>query len=154
VKRLSTWDTYVKEAMKDGDRSIELPLTEDESYVITYPTRAQGRKIADAQLRGNTDDLLIAMLGEAAGERVKELSENWPAFVLDAFLEDVMKKFGMLPEDEDDDDSEDKDNEEPAPAAKSTATSSTNGAGVNGRKAPGKAPAKRRTTTRATTSKR
>ncbi len=148
MKRLSTWDTYVKEAMKDGDRSIELPLTEDESYVITYPTRAQGRKIADAQLRGNTDDLLIAMLGEAAGERVKELSENWPAFVLDAFLEDVMKKFGMLPEDEDD--TGDKDNEEPAPAAKST----RNGAAVNGRKAPGKAPARRKATTRATTSKR
>lgn len=144
MKRLSTWDTYVSEAMKDGDRAIELPLTEDESYVIGYPTRRQGRKIAKAQREGDTDALLIAMLGEAAGERVKELSEDWPAFVLDEFLIDVMRKFGMLPEDGTDrsDEDEDEDDEAPPPVRKPA----TNGRSrVNG--TAGKAPARRKSPT-------
>ena len=98
MKRLSTWDTYVQEALRGGDRSIELPLTEDESYIVGYPTRRQGREIAKAQREGDTDALLVAMLGDEAGNRVKELAEDWPAFVLDEFLIDVMRKFGMIPD--------------------------------------------------------
>jgi hypothetical protein len=100
MKRLSTWDTYVREATKDGDRSIELPLTQDEVFVVRYPTRRQGREIAKAQRAGDTDALLVAMLGEDAGTRVKELAEDQPSYVLDEFLLDVMKKFGMIPDDE------------------------------------------------------
>ena len=100
MKRVSTWDTYVREATKKGDRSIEIPLTEDEVFVVQYPTRRQGREIAKAQRMGDTDALLVAMLGEAAGTRVQELSEDQPGYVLDEFLMDVMKKFGMIPDDE------------------------------------------------------
>lgn len=100
MKRLSTWDTYVREATKKGDRSIELPLTQDEVFVVKYPTRRQGREIAKAQRIGDTDALLVAMLGEAAGTRVKELAEDQPSYVLDEFLIDVMRKFGMIPDDE------------------------------------------------------
>lgn len=107
MKRLSTWDTYVQEATKDGDRSIELPLTEDEVFVVGYPTRRQGREIAKAQVAGDTDALLVAMLGKDAGTRVKELAEDQPAYVLDEFLIDVMKKFGMIPDVEDIKDSDD-----------------------------------------------
>lgn len=101
MKRLSTWDTYVQEAGKAGDRSIELPLTEDEVFIVAYPTRRRGREIAKAQREGDVDALLVAMLGEEAGRRVAELAEDQPSYVLDEFLIDVMKKFGMLPDDED-----------------------------------------------------
>lgn len=101
MKRLSTWDTYVREAKKQGDRSVELPLTEDEVFVVQYPTRRHARLIAQAQRVGDIDALLVAMLGEDAGRRVSELAEDQPAYVLDEFLLDVMKKFGMLPDDED-----------------------------------------------------
>jgi hypothetical protein len=144
VKRLSNWDTYVQEAMKDGDRSVELPLTDDESYVITYPTRKQGREIAKAQREGDTDALLVAMLGEAAGTRVRELSEDWPAFVLDAFLLDVMKKLGMIPEDEDPRDEEQEFDADIAKAEPATVTTRRNGKTPA---SPGKAPAKRRSNT-------
>jgi hypothetical protein len=100
VKRLSTWDTYVREASKEGDRSIELPLTEDEVFIVRYPTRRQAREIANAQRVGDVDGLLVAMLGETAGKRVAELAEDQPSYVLDEFLLDVMKKFGMLPDDD------------------------------------------------------
>lgn len=105
MKRLSGWDTYVREATRKGDRSIELPLTPDETYVITYPTRRQGKAISKAQAEGDTDAMLIALIGEEAGTRVLELSEDEPSYVLDEFLIDVMKKFGMLIDDEDDGDS-------------------------------------------------
>jgi hypothetical protein len=103
VKRTSTWDTYVQEARKKGDRSIEFPLTEDEVFVIPYPTRRQGRKIAQAQRTGDTDALILAMLGEEAGKRVIELAEDEQSDVLDELLLDVMRKFGMIPDDEDGD---------------------------------------------------
>jgi hypothetical protein len=97
----------VREATKKGDRSIELPLTPDEVFIVTYPTRRRGREIAQAQRIGDTDALLVAMLGEAAGKRVSELAEDQPAYVLDEFLVDVMKKFGMIPDDEDIQDADD-----------------------------------------------
>jgi hypothetical protein len=102
VKRVSTWDTYVKEARKKGDRAIEIPLTEDEVFIVKYPTRRQGREIAKAQRTGDTDALIVAMLGKEAGARIIELAEDEQADVLDEFLIDVMKKFGMIPDDEDD----------------------------------------------------
>lgn len=101
MKRLSTWDTYVKEAQAKGDRSIEIPLTEDEIYHVDYPTRRQGRLIVESQIKGDTDGVLLGLLGEAAGTRVKELAEDQPAYVLDEFIVDVMKKFGMIPDDDD-----------------------------------------------------
>lgn len=101
MKRLSTWDTYVREAKKEGDRSIELPLTDDEVFIVKYPTRRQAREITRSQRVGDTEALLIALLGEAAGTRVNELAEDQPAYVLDEFLVDVMKKFGMIPDDDD-----------------------------------------------------
>lgn len=100
MKRLSTWDTYVREANKAGDRSIELPLTEDESFIVRYPTRRRSRDIAKAQREGDTDALLIALLGEEAGKRVCDLAEDQPTYVLDEFLLDVMKKFGFIPDDD------------------------------------------------------
>lgn len=102
MKRVSTWDTYVKEARKKGDRAIEIPLTEDEVFIVKYPTRRQGREIAKAQRTGDTDALIVAMLGKEAGARIIELAEDEQADVLDEFLIDVMKKFGMIPDDEDD----------------------------------------------------
>jgi hypothetical protein len=122
VKRLSSWDTYVEEATKGGDRSIEFPITADECYQITYPSRARGRQIAKAQGEGNTDRLVLALLGDEAGQRVLELAEERPAFVLDELLLDVMRKFGMIPEDEaaDDADTDTDDTEgldEPRPSA-------------------------------------
>jgi len=102
VKRLSTWDTYVQEAAKKGDRCIELPLTDDEVFVIQYPTRRQGRAAAKAQRTGDVDGLLVALLGKEPGKRVAELAEDQPAYVLDEFIVDVMRKFGMIADDEDD----------------------------------------------------
>lgn len=140
MKRLSGWDTYVREAKKGGDRSIELPLTPDESYIISYPTRAQGRLIAKAQAAGDTDALLVGMLGEEAGKRVQELAEDEPAFVLDEFLMDVMRKFGMIPDNESDpEDDDDSSTEERPPTA-------ANGTARNGRAVKGKAPATRKST--------
>lgn len=101
MKRLSTWDTYVQEASKKGDRDIELPLTDDEVFVIPYPTRRQAREIAQAQRVGDLDKLLAALLGEEAGKRVSDLAEDQPVYVLDEFLLDVMRKFGMIPEEAD-----------------------------------------------------
>lgn len=153
MKRLSTWDTYVQEAMKGGDRSIELPLTDDESYIIHYPTRRQGRDIAEAQRNGDTDALLVAMLGEAAGTRVKELAEDWPAFVLDQFLMDVMKKFGMI--DDDGDDGDGGDDVPPEPVKLGPVRSARTNGRTNGRTAAkptaGKSRAPRKSST---TSKR
>ena len=107
MKRLSTWDTYVQEATKDGDRSIELPLTDDEVFIVRYPTRRKAREIAKAQREGDVDALLIAMLGDEAGARVAELAEDQPTYVLDELLLDVMKKFGMIPDTDENRDAED-----------------------------------------------
>jgi hypothetical protein len=121
VKRLNTWDTYVREALTKGDRSIEIPLTADETYVVPFPTRRQGRAIADAQQNGDTDAMLIALLGEEAGTRVRELAEDQPTYVLDDFLVDVMRKFGMLPDDVDPTE------ETPSKPAKATVNGQVNG---------------------------
>lgn len=99
MKKLKGWDAYVAESGARDDRSIELPLTDDESYIIPYPTRRQGKAIAEAQASGDVDALLIALLGKEAGERVAELSVDFPAYVLDEFLVDVMRKFGFLDDD-------------------------------------------------------
>jgi hypothetical protein len=105
--KLSSWDTYLREATKDGDRSIEFPLSEDECYTIPYPSRHRGRLIAKAQGRNDTDGLVRALLGDEAGERVLELSEGVPAFVLDELLLDVFRKFGMIEDDTKKDDTDD-----------------------------------------------
>jgi hypothetical protein len=102
MKQLKGWDSYVRDAAAQDDRSIELPLTDTETYVIAYPSRKQGKLIADAQGTGDVDALLIALLGEKAGARVAELSADHPSYVLDEFLLDVMRKFGFVPEDTED----------------------------------------------------
>lgn len=152
-RRLSGWDTYVQEAANRGERSIELPLTEDENYVIPYPTRRSGRAIARAQAAGDLDELVIALLGEEAGGRVKELAEDEPGYVLDEFLIDVMKKFGMIPnnvdplartdegDDNEDDEDEDEDPNEDADVEEPVAPVATNGSKngrARGKAAPGK----------------
>lgn len=114
MKRLGSWDRYVREASRKGDRSIELPLTDHETYVINYPTRRQGREISRAQQSGDTDAMLIALLGEKPGKRVMELAEDQPAYVLDEFLIDVMKKFGLLLDDEDEPEADEDDSPESA----------------------------------------
>lgn len=96
MKSLKGWDAYVAEAAPPEDSAIELPLTADEVYVIDYPTRRQGKKIIEAQAKGDVDDLLVALLGEEAGKRVSELSFDYPGYVLDQFLVDVMRKFGFI----------------------------------------------------------
>jgi hypothetical protein len=101
MKKLRGWDAYVREAeATDEDRSIELPLTDDEVYIIRYPTREQGKAIHEAEKSGDADALCVALLGEDAGRRVAELSRGHSHHVLDAFLMDVMRKFGFLPDTE------------------------------------------------------
>ncbi|WP_372663539.1 hypothetical protein [Amycolatopsis kentuckyensis] len=101
MKKLKGWDAYVAETeATDEDRSIELPLTDDEVYIIRYPTREQGKAIEAAEKDGDADALCVALLGEEAGRRVAELSRGHSHHVLDAFLMDVMRKFGFLPEEE------------------------------------------------------
>jgi hypothetical protein len=100
VRKLAGWDTYVREAARKNVQSIELPLTPDECYVVDYPTRRRGRKMDEARQNGDTDALMLALLGEEAGSRVLELAEDEPAYVLDEMIVDIMRKFGMLPEDE------------------------------------------------------
>lgn len=133
MKSMSTWDTYVKEAeAKEGERArIKVPISEDEYLIAEYPTRAQGRQIVESQLRGDTDGVLIGLLGEEAGTRIKDLAEHHPAFVLDAYILDVMRKFGMIPDEPDDD---------------STPPSATNGRATNGQAARGKAGTSRKVT--------
>lgn len=137
MKRVSTWDTYVKEAQAKGDRSIEVPVTDDEVYVVTYPTRKRGRHIVESQLKGDTDGVLIGLLGDEVGNRVKELAEDHPAYVLDEFILDVMRKFGMIPDDKEELD----------------ASSTVNGR-TNGRSTKGKAAASSRKTTSSSASRR
>lgn len=104
MKQLKGWDAYVAEATSDvEDRSLELPLSDDETYVIPYPTRRQGKQIMEAQLEGDTDKLITALLGEQAGRRVVELSEDQPAGAVDALLVDVLVAFGFMAERTDDD---------------------------------------------------
>lgn len=98
MKKLKGWDSYVKESMSSDDSSIELPLTDDESYIIPYPSRKQGEAIAAAQRDTDMDALLIALLGPEAGQRVAQLSADYPGYVLDEFLLDVLRKFGFVDE--------------------------------------------------------
>jgi hypothetical protein len=101
MKQLKGWDAYVAEAeATEEDRSIELPLTDDEVYIIRYPTREQGKAIEAAEKSGDADALCVALLGEEAGRRVADLSRGHSHHVLDAFLMDVMRKFGFLPDEE------------------------------------------------------
>ncbi len=139
MKQLKGWDAYVAEATSGQDQHIELPLTEDEVYVLDYPTRAQARKIQAAYTDGDTDALIVALLGEEAGRRVVELSENYPASVLDLLLLDVLRKFGLAP----DDDTEDQSAEQPA---EQPVEQTTNGAvtqTANGKKSGGKSASAR-----------
>lgn len=99
MRTLKGWDAYVAEASTGDDRSIELPLTDDECYIVQYPTRRQGQAIVAAQESGDVDALLVALLGEEAGRRVAELSADAPGFVLDEFLLDVMRGFGFVTDD-------------------------------------------------------
>jgi hypothetical protein len=98
MKQLKGWDAYVADTADPERDILELPLTEDEVYLIRYPTRAQGKAIAAAQARGDVDALLIALLGEDAGRRVVELSDDQPGYVLDAFVLDVLRSFGFAAE--------------------------------------------------------
>lgn len=101
MKKLKGWNAYVAEAESSEDnRSIELPLTDDEVYVIHYPTREQGKAIEKAEKAGDADALCVALLGDEAGRRVAELSQGHSHHALDALLMDVMRKFGFLPEGE------------------------------------------------------
>lgn len=101
MKKLGTWDSYVKQSVPKEDRAVELPLTDDEVYVIQYPTRRQGKQIAKAQREGDTDALVVALLGEDAGHRVVELAEDEPGEVLDKLLVDVLAKFGFVDDESD-----------------------------------------------------
>jgi len=101
MRKLKGWDAYVAEASNRNDRCIELPLTDDECYIIQYPTRRQGKAIAEAQQADDMDGLLVALLGEECGQRVAELSADAPGFVLDELLLDVMRAFGFVPEEAD-----------------------------------------------------
>lgn len=99
MKELKGWDAYVKEAEEtapEEDSSIKLPLTPDETYVIKFPTRRQGKAIMEAQESGDSDALVIALLGEEAGTRVTELSLDHPSAPLDLLLVDVLTKFGFI----------------------------------------------------------
>lgn len=97
MEKLKGWDAYVSEADLD-DSAVELPLSDTESYIIRYPTRRQAKAVSAALAEGNVDALLVALLGEDAGARVAELSEDQPAKVLDAFLLDVLRGFGFASE--------------------------------------------------------
>lgn len=101
MKKLKGWDSYVKESLSKDDRSIELPLTDDEVYVIPYPSRKQGEAMVAAQKNGDVQALLVALLGPEAGDRVAELSADYPGYILDEFLLDVMRKFGFVDDTED-----------------------------------------------------
>jgi hypothetical protein len=132
MKKVSTWDTYVREVAEQDDRRIEVPISEDETYIIDYPTRRQGRMIQKAQRENDTDALLLGLLGDDVGARIMELAEDAPADVLDKLLLDVMRRFGMIPDEPDD--------PEPAKANGRAAKAATNG------RARGKAPATKRKT--------
>ncbi|MEU5259023.1 hypothetical protein [Amycolatopsis sp. NPDC021455] len=101
MRKLKGWDAYVAESGSRNDRCVELPLTDDECYIIQYPTRRQGKAIAEAQQSGDMDALLVALLGKECGERVAELSADAPGYVLDELLLDVLRAFGFAPEDPD-----------------------------------------------------
>lgn len=146
MKSLSTWDTYVREAKRKGDRSIRLPL-DDETFILQYPTRKQARVIAGAQRTGDIDALLIGLLGKKAGTRIKELADDQPAYVLDEFLMDVMRKFGIVRDDEDGTDEADDDYFDPDDSGDGDEGETVNGATVHdvteGKGVKSKPPSKR-----------
>lgn len=102
MKELKGWDAYVAEAQsKADDRTIKLPLSEDEVYVISYPTRKQAKELTKAQRVGDVDGILVALLGEECGRRVAELSEDQPGDVLDELVLDILRAFGFVVDEED-----------------------------------------------------
>lgn len=106
MKTLKGWDTYVREAedtAPEETRAIQLPLTPEETYTIQFPTRRQGKAILEAQKTGDSDALVLALLGEEAGTRVIEMSLDHRGAALDLLLVDVMTAFGFIgdPDEED-----------------------------------------------------
>lgn len=137
TKRLKGWDAYVADSRSKKERTLELPISDDEVYAIRYPTRKQGRMIDQARRDGDGDALLIALLGEQAGRRVIELADDQPHDVIDDLVIDVLRQFGFLPDDADADDAESESDEretvdvplpnypEPATASANSSTAST-----------------------------
>lgn len=131
MKQLKGWDAYVQEATSvEETQSVELPLFDDEVYIIDYPTRRQGKAITAAQAEGDMDALLVALLGPEAGQRVADLSADYPSSVLDRFIVDLLAKFGFV-DIEADDETEVDAGKSPAEAPAPTATTQKRGTAQN-----------------------
>jgi hypothetical protein len=102
MKELKGWDQYVAEAASTTNLQVRLPLFDGEEYIIDYPDRRRANALATAQANGDVDGIVLALLGDEAGARVIELSQDKPATVLDALVVDVLRKFGFIEEESED----------------------------------------------------
>lgn len=101
AKRLSSWDTYVKNAAHED---LELPLGE-EVLTIQYPTKKRAQAFRQAIARGDTDQSVLALLGEANGAKVLAHAEDEPNDALDTLVIDVLRGFNLTGDDDDEADS-------------------------------------------------
>jgi hypothetical protein len=93
TKKLRGWDSYVADAKKEP---LLLPLSKSETVTINFPSKRQISAFNEGRRNGDMDAMIVALLGEEAGTRVIELSEDAPFSVLDELLIDVAEEFDLL----------------------------------------------------------
>lgn len=89
---LKAWDQYVKDASREP---LIFPLPGGESITIPMPSGQQVADFNSAQLRGQGEDALKALLGARNAAKVIKLGKEAPARTLDAFVADVLTEFGL-----------------------------------------------------------
>ena len=95
MKRLKGWDQYVQDAKREP---IELPLPDGETLTIRQPTGGVTRRINRAQRTGDEDDMCKALFGDDGGELLLKLFEDAPGSVLQEIVLDVLREFGLAPD--------------------------------------------------------
>lgn len=93
TKKLSSWDTYVKEA----SHSLELPVSKTETLTIESPTTSALKAFNVALAAGDEMAMINALVGDENAARLLELAEDKPAGALDGVIRDVLRGFGLDP---------------------------------------------------------
>lgn len=89
---LKTWDQYVKDA---DHEPLSLELPGGEVLTITMPTETQLAEFNAAQLSGNGEESLKALLGPKNGAKVIKLGKAAPALTLGGLVKDILDEFGL-----------------------------------------------------------
>lgn len=95
MKQLKGWDQYVRDAQREP---IELPLPDGEALTIRQPTGGVARRINRALRAGDEDAATRELFGEDGAETLLKLFEDAPGSILGQLTLDVLREFGMAPE--------------------------------------------------------